>query len=263
MDKRKCIFCGSTDLSREHIYSKWIFNLLKTEEKVFKPSFHVLERSNSNDFTDSFLKDTSDGREIRYDDFTLKQVCQSCNNGWMSELEVNVQTIFKNQLSSTINLNEINPDNALSLAQWTILKVMLTSLTCQEKVIFSPIAYTLIRKGIIPEGFIVEAGKMKNKKLNYTIGGPIVRKCFDISREELDLATRNFFIACLQIGEIAFRISFLRTEIPVFRKQIIKRLFVLYPYKSQMPFEEQPDNDKDYEEKLELPFLSSMLALID
>jgi hypothetical protein len=263
MDKRKCIFCDSIDLSREHIFSKWIFNLFSTEEKVFKPSFNILERSNSNDFTDSFLKDTSDGREIRYDDFTLKQVCKSCNNGWMSDLEVNVQTIYKNQLIATFDLNEINPDDAIILAQWTILKVMLTSLTCQEKVVFSSMAYTLIRKGVIPEGFIVEVSKMKYKKLNYTIGGPIVRKCFDISREELDVATRNFFIACLQIGEIAFRISFLRTDIPVFRKQIIKKLFVLYPYKSQMPFEEQPDNDKDYEEKLELPLLSSMLAIID
>lgn len=263
MNKRVCIFCGSENLSREHIYSKWIFNLLQTKETVFKPSFHIIKRSNANEYSDEFSNSISDGREIRYDDFTLKQVCITCNNGWMSEIEEKVKQLFQIILNGHLSINDIDGDDALILSQWAILKVMLASLTIQEKIIFSTMAYTLIRKGIIPEGFIVEVAKMKHNKLNYMIGGPVVRKSFDISREELDLATMNFYKACLQIGEVGFRISFLRTEIPVFRKQIIKRLFVLYPYKSILPFDGQSIEEIDYGEKFELPVLSSQLAIHD
>ncbi|OQP64628.1 hypothetical protein [Niastella populi] len=263
MNKRQCIFCGSKDLSREHIYSKWIFTILQAKEKVFKPSFHFIERSNANEYADNFSNDVSDGREIRYDDFTLKQVCNACNNGWMSELEVKVKNIFVDLLDNCLDINHISADDALTLSQWVILKTMLASLTTQQKIVFSTMAYRLIQKGIIPEGFIVEVTKMKYSNLNYMIGGPIVRKAFDISREELDFAIMNLYKACLQIGNIAFRVSFLRTEIPVFRKQIIRKLFVLYPYKSKMPFDKQPNEEIDYGEKLELPILSAQLAVHD
>ena len=95
------------------------------------------------------------------------------------------------------------------------------------------------------------------------IGGPIVRKAFEISREELDFATSKFYKACLQIGHVAFRISFLRTEIPVFRKQIVNRLFVLYPYKSIMPFDKLINVEMHYDKELELPILSAQLAVHD
>lgn len=263
MNNRECIFCGSQDLSREHIYSKWIFKILEINKKSFKPSFHNLLRSNENGTSDKMTSNVSDGREIRFDNFTIKLVCKSCNNGWMSELENKIKVILPKLLSSESEIDQVTAEEGLLLSQWSILKSMLTALSAPEKRFFSKMEYYLLKNGIIPEGFIVELAKMKYSNLNFIVGGPLVRKSFEISREELDRATLNFFKACFQIDFMAFRITYLRTDIPVFRKQIVKRLFVIYPYKSLLTFEPQSNSETDHGRKLELPILSSQLMVHD
>ncbi|MCF8410276.1 MAG: hypothetical protein K9G31_03190 [Crocinitomicaceae bacterium] len=261
MNKRECLFCQSTELSKEHIYSKWIFNLLEIEDSIFTPSFHILERSNSNDYADQLFNNSSDDRKIRFNDFTVKQVCIKCNNGWMSDIEQKVKVIFDNLFSKRLELENLEPENAFVLSQWVVLKIILISTTSNQKLFFSKMIYEFIQKGIIPEGFIIEATKLNYKKLNYMIGGPVVRKSFDITRDQLDYAASNFFKAALQIGNFAFRISYLRTEIPVFRKQIGKRVLVLFPFMMKMPFEQGDIEKVESNEKLELPFFCSQIAL--
>ncbi len=264
MNKRECIFCDSQDLSKEHIYSKWLFDLIKPDKGVFTPSFHIIEKSTSNELIDRFLEDKSDGRVIRYNDFTLKQVCKNCNNGWMSELESSVKTIIFNLENDENNsVSNINIEDALTLSQWAILKIMLASLASQKKIYFNKMSYNLIKKAIIPEGFLVEGIRLNHSGLNFVIGGPIIRKSFEISREELDFAASKFYKASLQIGHIAFRISYLRTDIPVFRKQIIRKMFLLYPYKSKLPFDDQNECEIPNLEKFDLPLLNTQLVLHD
>ena len=263
MSDRECVFCGSKDLSKEHIYSKWIFKIFETKEKSFKPSIHNLLRSNENGITDRMSSNVSDGREINYNNFTIKLVCKICNNGWMSELENKIKIIVSKVLSSEIEINQVTAEEGFLLSQWSILKSMLTALSVPQKRFFTKMEYYLLKNGIIPEGFVVELAKMKHSNLNFIIGGPLLRKSFEISREELDRATLNFFKASFQIDIIAFRITYLRTDVPIFRKQIINRLLVIHPYKSLLPFEPQLDSDLDYGSKLELAILDAQLTVID
>ena len=110
---------------------------------------------------------------------------------------------------------------------------------------------------------MVEIAELQSSKLNFMIGGPVIRKSFDISREQLDHAIQNFFKASLQIGKVAFRVTYLRTEIPVFRKQLHKRLLVIYPYKAKLPFEESDLQLEEMTASLELPLLNVQLAIHD
>lgn len=261
--KRVCIFCNSDKLSKEHIYPKWLFDFFQTSEPTFQPSFHLIERSDTNAISDSMKSDYSDGREIPYDNFTVKNVCETCNNTWMSEIEGKVQRILTPYITDNSKEINISSEDANILSQWAVLKCMLVSLAIQQKVFFSKQAYTLIKNAILPEGFMIELATMKYSKLNFMVGGVQLRKSFDITRDELDLAMNNFYKASLQIGFIAFRVTFLRTEIPVFRKQIQKRLFVLYPYNSKLPFEEHPEINIDRGPDAELPYLNSLIAIID
>jgi hypothetical protein len=73
--RRLCAFCHrEAKLSGEHVWSNWINDILGDKRtynfKRFAPDGTIL-----NEWTSSEL------------DLTLKVVCESCNNGWMSGLE--------------------------------------------------------------------------------------------------------------------------------------------------------------------------------
>lgn len=260
-EKKSCLFCDSSDLSKEHIYSSWIVNHFEPVNKTFKPSLHIVRRSNSNKAIDTLQNDISDGRKIPYKNFIIKRICTGCNNGWMSALENEVKPLLLRHLDDPYQPFDFSSSEAHLLSQWSIMKCMLASLTSPKKVFFPNVMYRLIKNGIIPEGFLVEFGKMKYQNLNFVIGGLQVRKAFDMSREELDKAMNNFFKASLQIGYAGFRISFLRTEIPVFRRQIGLKLGVLHPYNAKILF--QDSVVKDLGSKIELPFFNDSLAIAD
>ena len=70
---RKCAFCPSNKLSKEHIWSDWI-------NKCLPPTEYTFRRRDENG-------------EYKYWqsselNFKARVVCKPCNNGWMSSLEV-------------------------------------------------------------------------------------------------------------------------------------------------------------------------------
>lgn len=71
---RRCAFCGGRRLSGEHVFPKWMQDVLKEPGK--------LTYSRINEAT---------GRVQTWDDMAFKtkvdHVCHSCNHGWMSDLE--------------------------------------------------------------------------------------------------------------------------------------------------------------------------------
>lgn len=74
-----CIFCGSSDLSREHVWADWLKEYIKKDalnhsrmDATLHPTISEYERQ----------KVSGDLRSHR-----LKVVCRSCNSGWMSRLQ--------------------------------------------------------------------------------------------------------------------------------------------------------------------------------
>lgn len=70
-----CIFCGNTAGSREHIWPKWV--LARRDFGPFR-----LKRAGHPEVI-------LNGTEL-----TVKTVCGSCNNGWMSKLEATITPIL-------------------------------------------------------------------------------------------------------------------------------------------------------------------------
>jgi len=70
---RQCVFCGSADLTREHVLPDWLTEIGLDPE----PSIHHVGPLNRRP------------REWSARPFatTVKMVCASCNNGWLSQLE--------------------------------------------------------------------------------------------------------------------------------------------------------------------------------
>lgn len=262
MSKRRCLFCDKEEkLTREHIYPSWLFDFISLKETTFKPGIHGFEVSKSNLHADKPIEGNfSDGRVINYDDFKYKIICESCNSGWMSTLEQDVRTIIKDYISDENVVLNISHSQAYLLSQWAI-KTILVINKVNNSFEFDIRIPQMIKDGIIPEGFMVEMLSLPFKELNYFINGPLTRKTFKIQRELLDSIYNNIFISALQIGHLCFRISYLRTEYPIYRKQIVKKINVLFPYETKLPFEEI--QELEIENKLVLPIICAQLAIVD
>ena len=78
----RCIFCGGTRLSKEHIWSDWLDPILpKTPEHA-----QVL-RSTYVDENPTLSRGFPPEKRVRQGSLNqrkVRNVCQNCNNGWMS-----------------------------------------------------------------------------------------------------------------------------------------------------------------------------------
>ncbi len=98
---RKCLFCGGSDLTREHVWPQWIWKL-----------YHAKPQKNR--YT---VKTTGTGkkqviRKASTIDLKVRIACEACNNGWMSRLENEIAKpalasyIISGERSRTISDNE-------------------------------------------------------------------------------------------------------------------------------------------------------------
>lgn len=80
---RRCVFCGGTPVSQEHALPKWLGRLFTNEVVDFSRTFQ-------------FRGDAADVRPWRGKPFsaTVGGPCRTCNSGWMSELETEVQPVL-------------------------------------------------------------------------------------------------------------------------------------------------------------------------
>lgn len=241
---RRCIFCGQTPVTREHLYPRWLFEIIELDQYSFKPSRANYLTKGDQDGDQLLQKEVFEtGQSIPYKDFTLKVICESCNNGWMSELEGRVKNIMIKVFGGEVNLLN-NPAEAYDLSIWAIIKsILLARVAIGAE--YEQFILRLLKNSVIPEGFIVEACKVENVFLNYQIGNKhlLCPVCLDI--EQMMLAQENFLVSALQIGNLGIRVSYLKTAISVNRFQIIQPMMLIHPFGGRLPFYSSPSKDFD------------------
>jgi|GEM_PF-1139059 len=113
--KRTCIFCGGTGLSREHILADWISNYFpkKTKGTV------VIDKSGSiiKQFTSPIFQQTLEG------------VCTKCNGGWMSTLEAEAKNILGPMLFDMKYSCTLNESQQAILCYWAQKTALVFSLS--------------------------------------------------------------------------------------------------------------------------------------
>lgn len=75
--KRRCVFCGSRDLTKEHVWPAWLANVARTEARARHFSIAEVQedvRKRTPFFGPPFQT-------------TVRRVCGKCNHGWMNDLE--------------------------------------------------------------------------------------------------------------------------------------------------------------------------------
>jgi len=138
----RCIFCGRSDLSREHVWSTWTHEYIR---KPHNPKVHISRQFSISSVT-KIKKEV--GFKQRQGDVTtiqLKVVCKNhCNAGWMSRLETRVKPVliplFK---GSPFLLNKYNQE---ILATWIAMKLMVAEFSVPEDTVTPQIERTLLMR---------------------------------------------------------------------------------------------------------------------
>ena len=153
----QCIYCG-TDcrFSREHVYGKWIKGRFGSR---FTSVTHTLSRPEL--FVDVWTPTAIHTRSERhpgglYDQVVLN-VCEGCNNGWMSQLHVAASPLVTELATATWRI--FSPEDLKLLTRWIAMVTInlqcrarqLTSTEHQRRQLFD---------GDVPSGWRVYAGTM-------------------------------------------------------------------------------------------------------
>lgn len=122
---RRCIFCGGTPLTKEHVFPRWAHRLITGAD----PKGHaVIPDSYAFSEIGPALWDDQDGGEVEVIDnkpgrlavngphLQTKSVCASCNNGWMSDLEAEVMPLISRLMQG--QQVKASKDEASTLVRW-------------------------------------------------------------------------------------------------------------------------------------------------
>lgn len=117
--RRACVFCGSTSnkMSREHVWPEWVRNVLPETQRDRRHNY-VFEDVDRGPFRHL---EGQGPYEIR-----VREVCQPCNNGWMSEVECEAKPYLETMMKG--GRRELHGIGQTKLAFWIALKALVAQL---------------------------------------------------------------------------------------------------------------------------------------
>lgn len=164
MSERKCVFCGKTKLSREHIFAQWLLKELDIYDDDVTMSHN------------SFIGAPISNRKHSFSNLVNGLVCEDCNNGWMSQLEDDC----KEHIINLMNMNDIKSElkfleeHSYIIAKWAFKNVILLNSSTNYRKIVPDKHYTALYEGSIPEGVFIDLAFCKSEselEWRQTIGG--------------------------------------------------------------------------------------------
>lgn len=232
----KCLFCQSHDISKEHIFPKWLRPYL--EETTFEGT--VFSNFGDESVENVMGSSTTHGRKESSHGFTAKLVCLTCNNTWMSQLENELKSILinKNILRNCIPEN-ITKQDAKTLSIWLIVKALLLSNKTQSNIHLIPNRiFESLKNKEIDSGFLVETSSVQKSKFDFYIGKGLLHdnliKLREIPIERAKEMTTNFFTCSIQLNHLLFRISYLEPSLPFKRETTLRQTKKLYPFEEKI-----------------------------
>jgi hypothetical protein len=122
---RACIFCSAAlsgaNRAREHIFPAHILRHFGLADETLEYSdFGSAEAG----FSGGNLHLNTAKRSMTYNGFLAGKVCGTCNGGWMSALETNVQPFLYDLMSGARHPQDLNQTEQSALSAWTIKTVL-------------------------------------------------------------------------------------------------------------------------------------------
>ena len=100
-----CIFCGSIDLTEEHVIADWV---ARAFERKRRPGPHL---------GGTFLDREQMHLQAQAPPQTAKVTCRACNNGWLSVIDNAASAVLKPLIRSSNNVT-LNAEGQTAFATW-------------------------------------------------------------------------------------------------------------------------------------------------
>lgn len=231
-ESNKCIFCGSSEVSQEHIFAQWMRAYFP--EKKFASTLHA--RTPDDKLLETLKSGVSKGTESSYG-YTSHMVCADCNGTWMSQLEEKVKGILvdKNDVfREKIRDLKLDDSNIKQLALWIIVKAILLLLKANISPKLPPKALSELKHGNVPDGFLVEITEVESSDINFIAIKGIKAFADLINVKKLDKRiaddiANDFIMVNIQLNHFIFRVTYLDESKGLKREAWIRPTKVLYP----------------------------------
>ncbi|MGG3803466.1 hypothetical protein [Metabacillus fastidiosus] len=150
--KRTCIFCGNTELTREHIFAQWLLD-----------EFNIRKVKMGMQHYSSYGHKVSE-RPLTPNSLINGLICQKCNNGWLSQIEDRVKPILIAFLKyPSDNLGTLLKEQHKLLSMWTFKTAIILNHASNYRNIVPKRHFRYIYKHRrIPENVTVLMGMTKN-----------------------------------------------------------------------------------------------------
>jgi hypothetical protein len=125
---RRCIFCGGTPVTREHVVPRWLTAVLPEQARFRGQDQQFVLQPPGGPRSGLVLPH----REMRepFNAMTVKAVCSKCNGGWMSRLEEVARPVLAPLIRGESQQFEIG--NVETIATWTVKTALMAQLTGVE-----------------------------------------------------------------------------------------------------------------------------------
>jgi hypothetical protein len=183
------------------------------------------------------------------DDWKARNVCKTCNTGWMSMLENKAKDYLGHYVASIKNKKvKLTQSQAYYVSLWAIKTVLVISLQSDssdaDATYFPQEFYQAALNQQILPGTVVEYMLTSKVRFDLGFGGDVLFPNYnlDLDRKILDISRYIFKWGFFRFGRLLFRISFLPPHIPLARVQQEFPFEVIHPYDASIRFERFPQS---------------------
>jgi hypothetical protein len=129
--RRECVFCGASELTKEHVFPRWLTKVLGTD--VVGPAVTSERTQHSQQG-----KRRQEWAAADVASFADRVVCGPCNNGWMSALESRAQPSLIPMITG--NTTTLTPAAQMDLAAWVAMKAFVVeyALNAENEIVATP-----------------------------------------------------------------------------------------------------------------------------
>jgi hypothetical protein len=122
---KQCVFCGGVGLTREHVIPRWLTKVLPEQERWRGQDQAIVHLPQGAQPSTLVLPH----REMPepFNQATVRSVCETCNSGWMNQLEETCRTTITALVGGQPQALDVA--SATALATWAIKTSLMAQLT--------------------------------------------------------------------------------------------------------------------------------------
>lgn len=204
---RACLFCQQPLLkrSKEHTIPAWLQRHLRSGDTVIEPAHLNLES-----LPEGERYTIVSQRRLDLDSLVAGLVCERCNTGWMSDIEIATQPLLEQIMQSKRYVWDLTEEDRSLLARWAAKTAFVLNRSSNYHVLVPDEHFAMLRtSGDLPDRVIVVAQQHRSNKPFYWMQtrGWSVEGLEDEAEESLRPLIQQSYKVVLQFGDLIVMVA--------------------------------------------------------